>query len=73
MSYRPAAQSEVVLDGHTYRLHAAAGDPVTVHVELPNYLREQLREAARRDGRTIKATVEAALTAHLADTEHPAS
>lgn len=69
---RRTAQPEVVLDGHTYRLHAAADDLVTVHVELPNYLREQLRHAARRDSRTIKATVEAALTAHLAAAEHPA-
>lgn len=72
MSRRTAAP-EIVLDGNTYRLHANASDPVTVHVELPNHLREQLRDAARRDGRTIRATVEAALTAHLADAEHPAS
>lgn len=65
MSRRTAAP-EIVVAGSTYRLHAAAEDPVTVHVELPNRLREQLRKAARRDGRTIRAIVEAALTAYLA-------
>lgn len=65
MSRRTAAP-EIVLDGNTYRLHSNADDLVTVHVQLPNYLREQLRKASRRDGRTIKATVEAALTAYLA-------
>lgn len=63
---RRTAQPEVVLDGHTYRLHTAADDLVTIHVQLPNHLREQLRDAARRDSRTIKATVHEALTAYLA-------
>lgn len=63
---RRTAAPEVVIAGSTYRLHAAADDPVTVHVELPNQLREQLRKAARRDGRSIRSIVEEALTAHLA-------
>lgn len=67
---RRTAAPEIVVAGSTYRLHADASDPVTVHVQLPNHLRERLRRVARRDNRTIKATVEAALTAYLLDTEY---
>lgn len=62
-----AMPNEVVLAGNTYELKHHADELVTVHAQLPNWLREQLRHTADAQGRTIRSCIHAALVAYLDD------
>lgn len=63
----PYIAPSIVIDGSRYTLHTRADETVSLHVEVPHWLRYDLKRLAHAEGATMQQIVQEAMSEWCAD------